>query len=114
MPKQAKSSTAKVREICCQYPSEFGETPTGDLRCNFCDKLVKCDKNFFVKSRRKNNLYQAKLVTTSSSQGKQTYIQLDRENFKEILVFSFLTEDVPFHKLNHPDLKFLNEKTLIF
>ena len=45
--------------------------------------------------------------TTSSSQGKQTYIQLDRANFKEKVVSSFLAEDIPLHKLNHSALKSL-------
>ena len=31
MLKQARSTTAKVREICHQYPNEFGETPAGDV-----------------------------------------------------------------------------------
>ena len=53
MIKQAKSSTAKVREICRQYPNEFEATPAGDLRCKFCDVLVKCDKKFFAESHRK-------------------------------------------------------------
>ena len=83
MPKQAKPSAARVKEIWYQYPDEFGETPAGDLRCNFCDVLVKCDKNFFAESHQKSKLHQAKLVTTNRSQGKQTYIQLDRANFKE-------------------------------
>ena len=75
MPKQAKSTTAKVRKICRQYPSKFGKTPAGDLRCNFCDVLVKCN-NFFVEIHQKSNkLHQVKLVKTSSSQGNQ--IQLD-------------------------------------
>jgi len=103
MPKQAKSSTAKVRKICRQYPNEFEATPAGDLRWKFCDILVKCDKKFFVESHRKSKLHHDKLVTTSSSQGKQTYciynsikqlvttsssqgkqtyIQLDQANFK--------------------------------
>ena len=42
MPEQARSTTAKVRKLCRQYLNEFGETPAGDLRCNFCDVLVKC------------------------------------------------------------------------
>ena len=107
MPKQAKSSKAKVREICRQYPNEFGATPAGDLRCNFYNVLVKCDKKFFVESHRKSKLHQAKLVMTSSSQGKQTYIQPDQANFKEKVVSSFLAADIPLHKLNHPALKSL-------
>ena len=34
MPKQAKSSTAKVRQICHEYPDEFSATPARDLPCN--------------------------------------------------------------------------------
>ena len=47
MSKQAKSFAAKVREICHQYPNEFGASPAGN-RCNFCDILVKCDKKKFL------------------------------------------------------------------
>ena len=107
MPKQAKSISAKIREICRQCPSEFGETLAGDLRCNFSDVLVKSDKKFFVESHRKSKLQQAKLVTTSSFQVKPTYVQLDRANFKEKAVSSFLAADIPLHNLNHPALKSL-------
>ena len=107
IPKQSKSTTAKVRKICCQYPKEFGETPAGDLRCNFCYALIKCDKKFFVKSHRKSKLHQVKLVTTSSSQVKQSYMRLDRANFKEKVVSSFPAADIPLRKLNHPALKSL-------
>ena len=85
MPKQAKSSTAKVRKICRQYSNEFGETPAGDLRCNFQVVLVKCDKNFFAESHRKRKLHQAKLVTTSSSRRKQPilYSSIERTSMKK-------------------------------
>ena len=61
MPKQAKSSTAKVNEICRQYPNEFEATPAGDLRCKLCKVLVKCDKNFFAEGHRKSKLHQGKI-----------------------------------------------------
>ena len=83
------------------------ETPPGNLRSNFCDVLVKCDKKVFVNSHQKTKLHRAELVTTGSSQGKQTCIQLDRANFKEKVVSSFLAADIPLHKLNHPALKSL-------
>ena len=107
MPKQAKSSTAKDREICRQYPNEFEATPAGDLRCKLREVLVKCDKKFFAEGHRKSELHQGKLVTTSSSQGKQTCLQLDQANFKEKVVSSFLAADIPLYKLNHPALKSL-------
>ena len=74
-----------------------------------CTVLVKCDKKLFLESHRNSTwkLHQAKLVTTSSFKDKQTCIQLDRANFKEKLVSSFLAADIPLHKLNHPALKSL-------
>ena len=107
MPKQAKSSTAKVRQICHKYLNEISTTPARDLRCNLCDMLVKCDKKFFVESHRKSKQHQRKLETKSKFQSKQTFLQLDQENFKEQVVSSFLAADITFHKLNHPSLKSL-------
>ena len=106
MPKQGKSSTAKVRQICQEYPDEFSATLARDLRCSLCDVLVKCDKTFFVESHRKSKQHQRKLETKSKSQSKQTFLQLDQVNFKEQVVSSsFLAADIPLHKLNHPSLK---------
>ena len=107
MPKQAKSSTAKVRQICQEYPDEFSATPARDLRCNLCDVLVKCDKTLFGESHPKSKQHQRKLETKSKSQSKQTFLQLDQANFKEQVVSSFLAADIPFHKLNHSSLKSL-------
>ena len=107
MPKQAKSSIAKVRQTCQEYPDEFSATPAGDLRCNLCDVLVKCDKKFFVESHRKSKQHQGKLETKSKSQTKQTFLHFDQVNFKEQVVCSFLAADIPLHKLNHPSLKSL-------
>ena len=90
MPKQAKSSTAKVRQICQEYPDEFSATPARDLRCNLCDVLVKCDKKFFVESHRKSKQHQRKLETKSKSQSKQTFLQLHQVNFKLTSTFSSL------------------------
>ena len=105
LKKQAKSSTAKVKQICQEYPDEFSATPARDLQCNLCDVLVKCDKKFFVESHRKSKQHQ--LETKSKSQSKQTFLQLDQVNFKEQVVSSFLAADIPFHKLNHSSLKSL-------
>ena len=107
MSKQAKSSTAKVGQICQEYLDEFSATPARDLGCNLCDVLVKCDKKFFVESHRKSKQHQRKLVTKSKSQSKQTFLQLNQVNFKEQVVSSFLAADIPLHKLNHPSLKSL-------
>ena len=107
MPKHAKSSTPKVRQICQEYPDEFLATPASDSRCNLCDLLVKCDKKCFVESHRKSKPHHGKLETKSKSQSKQTFLQFDQVNFKEQAVFSFLGADIPLHKLNHFSLKSL-------
>ena len=107
MPKQTKSSTAKVRQICQEYPNEFSATPACDLRCNLYDMLVKCDKKFFVESHRKSKQHQRNLETKSKFQSKLTFLQLDQVNFKEQVVSSFLAADIPLHKLNYPSLKSL-------
>ena len=104
MPKRAKSSTAKVRQICQEYPDEFSATPARDLRCNV---LVKYDKKFFVENHRKSKQHQRKFKTKSKSQSKQTFLPLDQVNFKEQVVSSFLAADISLHKLNHPSLKSL-------
>ena len=87
MPKQTNSCTAKVKQICQEYPDKFSATAAGDLRCYLYDVLVKCNKKFFVKSHRKSTQQQGKLKTKSKSQSKQTFLQLDQENFKELVVF---------------------------
>ena len=50
LPKLAKYSIAKVRQICVKHPDEFLATPAGDLHCNLCDVLVKCDEKFLWKA----------------------------------------------------------------
>ena len=71
MPKQAKSSTAKVKQICQEYLDEFLAAPAGDLRSNLCDLLVNCDKKFFVESHQKSKQHLEKLETKSKYQSKQ-------------------------------------------
>ena len=107
MPKQAKYSTAKAKQICQKYPAEFSATSAGDLRCNFCDVLVKCDQQFFVEIHRKSKQHQGKLETKKKSHSKQTFLQIDQANFKEQVVFSFLAANISLHKLNDPSLKSL-------
>ena len=100
IPKQAKSSTAKVKQICQEYLDESTATLAGDLQCNLSDMLVKCDKIFCEKPP-KMKQHQGKLKTKSKSVKKQTFLQLDQVNFKKQVVSSFLAADIPFHKLNH-------------
>ena len=60
-----------------------------------------------MESQQKSKLHQAKLVTASSSRGKQTYIQIHRVNCWKKVIFSFLVADIPLRKQKHPALKAL-------
>ena len=108
MPKQAKSSTAKARQICQEYPDEFSATPARPrLAMQPLRRVSQMRQKVFVESHRKTKQHQRKLETKSKSQKKQTFLQLDQVNFKEQIVSSFLAADIPLHKLNHPSLKSL-------
>ena len=50
MPKQAKSILSKVGKICREFNNEFSATPGGELRCNLCEVIVKCEKNISSKA----------------------------------------------------------------
>ena len=108
MPKQAKSSTAKVWQICQEYPNEFSATSARPrLTMQPLRRVSQMRQKVFVESHRKSKQHQRKLETKSKSQSKQTFLQLDQVNFKEQVVSSFLAADIPLDKLNHPSLKSL-------
>ena len=107
MSKQAKS-TAKVRQLCQEYPDEFSATPARPrLAMQPLRRVSQMRQKVFVESHQKRKQHQRKLETKSKSQSKQTFLQLSQENFKEQVVSSFLAADIPLHKLNHPSLKSL-------
>ena len=108
MPKQVKSSTAKVRQICQEYPDEFSATPARPrLAMQPLRRVGQMQQKVFGASHQKSKQHQRKLETKSKSQSKQTFLQLDQVNFKEQVVSSFLATDIPLHKLNHPSLRSL-------
>ena len=70
MPKQAKSSIAKVRQTCQEHPR----------------RVSQMRQKVFVESHRKSKLLQGKLETKSKSQSEQTFLHFDQVNFKEQVV----------------------------
>ena len=107
MPKQAKSSTAKVRQICQEYPDKFSATPARDLGCKLCGVLVKCDKKFLWKATEKVSSTKENWRRRVNPKVSKIFLQLDQVNFKEQVVSSFLAADISLYKLNHPSLKSL-------
>ena len=107
MPKQAKSILSKLGKICRKFNNEFSATPGGELRCDLCEVIVKCEKKYFVESHRKSKRHQARLENQASS-SRQTYIERTTTlNHTEKVVSAFSSADIPLHKLNHPALKSL-------
>ena len=105
MPKQAKSSTAKVKQICHEYPDEFSATSARDLRCNLCDVLVKCDKKFFVESYQKSKQHKENWRPRANPKVSKPFLQLDEVKFKEQVIFSFLAVDILLHVFGWKDIK---------
>ena len=108
MPKQAKFSTAKVRQICQEYPHELLATPASNLRCNLCKRncdainmSVKCKKSFLWKATEKVRNINKNWRRRANPNLSKLFYNL----IKEQVVSSFLAADIPPHKLNHPSLK---------
>ena len=70
-----------------------------------------------MESHRKSEHHQAELKRNNRFQDKQSFLQSYKLNFKEKLVSSFLSANIPLHKFNHLALKSLcatMEKVLSF
>ena len=57
MPKQAASGKTKVNPFIREYHNEFISTPTDELFCKLCEKVVKHDKRFHVDQHRNGSVH---------------------------------------------------------
>ena len=72
--KQTKFQQQKLEKYAANIQISVGKLQLAIYDAIFSMYLfVQCDKKIFVENHQKIKLYQAKSVTTSSSQGKQTY-----------------------------------------
>ena len=72
MPKQAASGKTKVNAFIREFHNEFISTPTDELFCKLCEKVVKHDKRFHVDQHRNGSVHQAKLTIPTTS--RQSFI----------------------------------------
>ena len=101
MPKQAASGKTKVNAFIREFHNEFISTPTDELFCKLCEKVVKHDKCFHVDQHRNGSVHQAKLTIPTTS--RQSFISTPNiPNFKETVVKTFLGAIIPLKKLRHP------------
>src|ERR1043165_6636918 len=109
MPKVAKSSSMKLREICDKFKGEFIVSPINNLYCKLCDCTVKYDKVHFVESHRQSAKHQSGIQL--STKAEQTFIRQDEKSaFVEDVVTAFLAADIPLKKLQNEKIKSLFEK----
>ena len=52
MPKVAKTSNCKIKDIVERFSGEFSVSPANQLFCQICESVVKHEKTFFVESHR--------------------------------------------------------------
>ena len=104
MPKQAASGKTKVNAFIREFHNEFISTPTDELFCKLCEKVVKHDKRFHVDQHRNGSVHQAKLTIPTTS--RQSFISTPNiPNFNETVVKTFLGANIPLKKLRHPAIR---------
>ena len=104
MPKQAASGKTKVNAFIREFHNEFISTPTDELFCKLCGKVVKHDKRFHVDQHRNGSVHQAKLTIPTTS--RQSFISTPNiPNFNETVVKTFLRANIPLKKLRHPAIR---------
>ena len=72
MPKQPASGKTKVNAFIRDFHNEFISTPTDELFCKLCEKVVKHDKRFHVDQHRNGSVHRAKLTIPTTS--RQSFI----------------------------------------
>ena len=103
-----KQNSLQVWQISSRYSDECLATSPGDLRCNICAVLGKCDKKFFVKNHRKSEHRQAGLQRKTDPKVSKPFCgHIDYTSRKNQSLHLFQAEDIPLHKMNHPALKSL-------
>ena len=104
MPKQAASGKTKVNAFIREFHNEFISTPTDELFCKLCEKVVKHDKRFHVDQHRNGSVHQAKLTIPTTS--RQSFISTPNiPNFNETVVTTFLGANISLKKLRHPAIR---------
>ena len=104
MPKQAALGKTKVNAFIREFRNEFISTPTDELFCKLCEKVVKHDKRFDVDQHRNGSVHQAKLTIPTTS--RQSFISTPNiPNFNETVVKTFLGANISLKKLRHPAIR---------
>ena len=107
MPKQAAPGKTKVNALIGEFHNEFISTPSDELFCKLCEKVVKHDKRFHVDQHRNGSVHQAKLTIPTTS--RQSFILTPNiPNFNETVVKTFLGANIPLKKLCHPAIRRLS------
>ena len=104
MTKQAASGKTKVNAFIREFHNEFISTPTDELFCKLCEKVVKHDKRFHVDQHRNGSVHQAKLKIQLPAGNRlyrpQTIQILTKRLLKRFWAPIFLSK-----KLRHPAIR---------
>ena len=102
--KNSTSGKTKVNAFIREFHNEFISTPTDELFCKLCEKVVKHDKRFHVDQHRNGSVHQAKLTIPTTS--RQSFISTPNiPNFNKTVVKTFLGANIPLKKLRHPAIR---------
>ena len=115
MPKVKATLRQKALSFKNKFPEKFRQTPSNELFCVLCEKVVTCEKSYFVEQHRCASIHTRKFNQRSanqskdncvpSSSGKQAFLHFRQDPFKELLVQCLLELNIPLNKLRHPSAK---------
>ncbi len=105
MPKNRTQLSSKAHLIVGEFSKEFCVNQNSELFCILCHTTVNCDKRFCVTQHRESAKHLKALRVTAKKTTTQTFIPATKKDFKAKLVESFLSADIPLHKLQNPKIE---------
>ena len=105
MPKNRTQLSSKAHLIVGEFSKEFCVNQNSELFCILCHTTVNCDKRFRVTQHRESAKHLKALRVTAKKPTTQTFIPATKKDFKAKLVESFLSADIPLHKLQNPKIR---------
>ena len=106
MPKEA-ASIVKVRAYAAEFPTEFIVTSGKSLFCKLCSTVMCHERRSSVLNHRDCTKHTR--AKDAENEPRQTLLRAEKvrkgQGFVDRVLTSFLSADIPLHKLNNPEVK---------
>lgn len=118
--KKTASNEKRIKNQLALYPTEFTITPKNELYCKICNKIINTDKKYYITNHRKSSIHSNKLILFNkqvnnddfkkefgSNFCEQSFFDMSEKkiDFAKLILKTFLSSDIPVHKLRHKQVK---------